>query len=99
MDTTAKLVSGMEQSYVHTAWKSVMEEKTALPSVTTWPSTIRPETSVCCVDNWDILLCNVEVCNIRSNPSRKHPTTVHPHTPLRLALTTFKLFESGRLEG
>ena len=99
MDTPAKLVSGMERSYAHTAWKSVMEEKTAPLSVTTWPSTIQSETSVCCVDSLDILLCNVGVCNTRSNPLQTRPTTVYPHTSLRLVLTPFKLFESGRLEG
>ena len=70
-DTPTKLVSGMERSYVHTAWKSVMAKKTALLSVVTWPSMIRPETSVCCVDSLDILLYNVGVCNIHSNPLQK----------------------------
>ena len=95
---TSELVSGEERSYVCTAWKSVMATKTAPLFVTIWPGTIRPETSVCCVDSLDIPLCNVGACNTRSNPLQERLTSIYPHTSLRSMLTTFKLFESGRLE-
>ena len=71
----------------------------ALLFVAIWPGMIRPETSVCCVDSPDIPLYNVGVCNTRSNPLQERLASVYPHTSLRLVLTPFKLFESGRLKG
>ena len=82
MDTPIKLASGEERSYVRTAWKSVMATRIASLFVAIWPGMIQAWTYVCCVDNQDIPLYNVEVYNTCSNPLQHliacFPTSTDP---------------------